>query len=94
MAMLDAALPGLAADQAPALAAAFAQRLMPMLRGAPEARLLVAPGFADATRALLPDAAITIEEDATLPAAMRVRSGDRAAPNSTSRRGGGRSAAS
>ncbi len=66
MAMLDAALPGLAAEQAPALAAAFGQRLMPMLRGAPEARLLVAPGFADATRALLPDGAIVVEEDATL----------------------------
>uniref|UniRef100_UPI0018DFB9A7 hypothetical protein n=1 Tax=Roseomonas rosulenta TaxID=2748667 RepID=UPI0018DFB9A7 len=68
LAMLDAALPGLAAGNAAGLAAAFAQRLLPMLQGAPEARLLVAPGLAEATRALLGTEGIVIEEDAALPA--------------------------
>jgi flagellar assembly protein FliH len=66
LAMLDAALPGLAAEAGAGLAATFARRLEPMLQGAPEARLLVAPGFAEPTRALLGDAGITIEEDAAL----------------------------
>ncbi|WP_230169652.1 hypothetical protein, partial [Roseomonas sp. CECT 9278] len=67
LAMLDAALPGLAAGHGGALAAGFAQRLRPMLEGAPEARLLVAPGFVDATRELLGDG-IAIAEDAGLAA--------------------------
>jgi flagellar biosynthesis/type III secretory pathway protein FliH len=65
--MLDAALPGLAAQNGAALAAAFARRLAPMLQAAPEARLLVAPGLAEPTRALLAGAAIAIAEDETLP---------------------------
>lgn len=67
LAMLDAALPGLAADNAGALAAAFAQRLQPMLEGAPEARLRVAPGLAGETRALLGASTIIVEEDPGLP---------------------------
>ena len=67
LAMLDAALPGLAAGNAAGLAAAFAQRLLPMLQGAPEARLLVAPGLAAPTQALLGSLGIVIEEDAALP---------------------------
>jgi flagellar biosynthesis/type III secretory pathway protein FliH len=67
VALLDSALPGLAAANGAALAAAFAQRLRPMLEAAPEARLLVPPGFGEATRALLSDAAIAVEEDAALP---------------------------
>lgn len=67
LAMLDAALPGLAVGNAAGLAAAFAQRLLPMLQGAPEALLLVAPGFAEATRDLV-GAGIVIVEDAALQA--------------------------
>jgi flagellar biosynthesis/type III secretory pathway protein FliH len=67
LAMLDAALPGLAAQNGAALVAAFARRLRPMLESAPEARLLVAPGLVEATRALLGTATIAIEEDAALP---------------------------
>jgi hypothetical protein len=65
--LLDAALPGMAAANGPALAAAFAQRLKPMLEAAPEARLLVAPGLGEATRALLAPLPLTIEEEAGLP---------------------------
>jgi len=68
LAMLDAALPGLAAGNAAGLAAAFARRLLPMLQGAAEARLSVAPGFADATRSVLGIDTIDIIEDAALPA--------------------------
>jgi flagellar biosynthesis/type III secretory pathway protein FliH len=68
LAMLDTALPGLAAQGGAGLAAAFAQRLAPMLQGAPQARLLVAPGFGEPTRALLGDAGIIIDEDPALPA--------------------------
>jgi flagellar biosynthesis/type III secretory pathway protein FliH len=67
LAMLDAALPGLAARNGAALAAAFANRLVPMLESAPEARLLVAGGLGEVTRGLLGPVAITIEEDAALP---------------------------
>lgn len=68
LAMLDAALPGLAADNAAALAAAFARRLAPALEVMPEARLLVPPGLAEATRALLGPVGIAVEEDPALPA--------------------------
>jgi hypothetical protein len=68
LAMLDAALPGLAAQAGAGLAAAFAQRLAPMLQGAPDARLLVARGLGEPTRALLGDMGIAIEEDPALPA--------------------------
>ncbi|MBR0678180.1 hypothetical protein GXW77_18575, partial [Roseomonas alkaliterrae] len=66
-AMLDAALPGLAAGRAPELAAAFAARIAPALECQPEARLLVPPGLAEATRARLGLMAIAIEEDPDLP---------------------------
>ncbi len=67
LSVLDAALPGLAAEHGAPLAAAFARRVAPMLEAAPEARLLVPPGAGDAVRALLGPAAIAIEEDAGLP---------------------------
>ncbi|MBR0650522.1 hypothetical protein GXW78_12680 [Roseomonas terrae] len=67
LSMLDAALPGLAADQAASLAAAFARRVAPMLEAVPEARLLVPAGFGDAVRALLAPTRIAVEEDAALP---------------------------
>jgi hypothetical protein len=57
----------MAAANGPALAAAFAGRLQPMLEAAPEARLLVAPGLGEATRALLAPLPLTIEEEAGLP---------------------------
>ena len=63
---LDAALPGLAARNGAALAAAFARRLAPMIGTVPEARILVAPGLAEETRALLGHAAFRVEEDAAL----------------------------
>ncbi len=66
LAMLDAALPGLAAQNGAALAAAFARRLSPMLEGAADARILVAPGFAPPTRALLRNDMIAVVEDETL----------------------------
>ncbi|MEO3473312.1 hypothetical protein AAFN86_15695 [Roseomonas sp. CAU 1739] len=67
IAMLDAALPGLAADHAAPLAAAFARRVAPVLEVTPEARLLVPPGLGDAVRALLGASVIAVEEDASLP---------------------------
>lgn len=67
IAMMDAALPGLAAGHAGALAAAFARRIAPALEVMPEARLLVPPGLAAETRALLGMASITVEEDPALP---------------------------
>lgn len=66
IAMLDAALPGLAAGQAPDLAAAFAARIAPALESQPEARLLVPSGLGEETRARLGLAAITVEEDPAL----------------------------
>lgn len=66
LAVLDAALPGMAAAQAPALAAAFAGRLAPVLEAEPQACLRVAPGLAAATAALLPTGGIVVEEDAAL----------------------------
>lgn len=67
IAMMDAALPGLAAGNGAALAAAFARRMAPLLEAMPEARLLVSPGFAAETRALLGLAGIAVEEDPALP---------------------------
>ena len=67
VAMMDAALPGLAAENGAALAAAFARRIAPALEAMPEARLLVPPGCAAETRALLGAATLAIEEDAALP---------------------------
>ena len=66
LSMLDAALPGLAAEQGGPLAAAFARRVAPVLESVPEARLLVPSGLGDAVRALLGASIITVEEDATV----------------------------
>ena len=66
LSVLDAALPGLAAAQAAPMAAAFAQRVAPVLAVAPEACLLVPPALAEAVRALLGATAITVEEDPSL----------------------------
>jgi hypothetical protein len=67
LSVLDAALPGLAAEHGAPLAAAFARRVAPVLEAAPEARLLVPAGLGEAVRGLLGASAITVEEDATLP---------------------------
>jgi len=66
LAMLDAALPGLAAEQGPGLAAAFAARIAPALESQPQARLLVPAGLAEQTRARLGLVSIAIEEDPAL----------------------------
>lgn len=66
IAMMDAALPGLAAANAASLAADFARRIAPALEVMPEARLLVPPGCAAQTRALLGALDIAVEEDPAL----------------------------
>lgn len=66
LAVLDAALPGLAAAHGAALAAEFARRLAPMLDASPEARILVAPGLAEDVRAMLGAAGVAVAEDAAL----------------------------
>ena len=66
LAMLDAALPGLAAGHAGPLAAEFARRLAPVLQTEAQARIFVAPGLAAETAALLGAEGLTIEEDAAL----------------------------
>jgi flagellar biosynthesis/type III secretory pathway protein FliH len=67
LAMLDAALPGLAARQSAALVADFAERLRPALAFLPEAQLHVAPKLMEEVRALVGDLAVTLVPDATLP---------------------------
>lgn len=67
LSMLDAALPGLAAEHGAPLAAAFARRVAPVLEAVPEARLLVPVGLGEAVRDLLGTSAILVEEDAALP---------------------------
>lgn len=66
IAMMDAALPGLAAENGAALAAAFARRLGPVLEAAPEPVLAVAPGFAPEVQALLGATRFEIVEDPAL----------------------------
>ncbi|MBR0672974.1 FliH/SctL family protein [Neoroseomonas soli] len=66
LSILDTALPGLAAENGAALAAGFGRRLAPLLETEPEARILVAPGLAEAARALLPMQGIAVAEDAAL----------------------------
>ena len=66
IAMLDAALPGLAAQQSAALVADFAERLRPALAFLPEARLHVAPSLMEDVRALVSDLAVTLQPDASL----------------------------
>ena len=67
LAMLDAALPGLAAQQSAALVADFADRLRPALAFLPEAHLHIAPSLMEDVRALVGDLAVTLVPDATLP---------------------------
>jgi len=66
LAMLDAALPGLAAQQSADLVADFAERLRPALGFLPEAHLHVAPGLIEDVRALVGDLAVTLVPDASL----------------------------
>ena len=66
LSMLDAALPGLAAQQSAALVADFAERLRPALAFLPEAHLHVAPCLLEDLRALLGDLAVTLVPDASL----------------------------
>ena len=66
LAMLDAALPGLASQQSAALVADFAERLRPALGFLPEAHLHVAPGLIEDVRALVGDLAVTLVPDTTL----------------------------
>jgi flagellar biosynthesis/type III secretory pathway protein FliH len=66
LAMLDAALPGLAAQQSAALVADFAERLRPALAFLPEAHLHVAPSLIEDVRALVGDLAVTLVPDAGL----------------------------
>ena len=66
LAMLDAALPGLAAQQSAALVADFAERLRPALAFLPEAHLHIAPGLIEDVRALVGDLAVTLVPDAAL----------------------------
>ena len=67
LAMLDAALPGLAAQQSAALVADFADRLRPALAFLPEAHLHIAPSLMEDVRALVGDLAVTLVPDAALP---------------------------
>ena len=66
LAMLDAALPGLAAQQSATLVADFAERLRPALAFLPEAHLHVAPSLVEHVRSLLGDLAVTLVPDAAL----------------------------
>jgi flagellar biosynthesis/type III secretory pathway protein FliH len=66
LAMLDAALPGLAAQQSAALVADFAERLRPALAFLPEAHLHVAPSLMEEVRALVGDLAVRLQPDAAL----------------------------
>ena len=66
LAMLDAALPGLAAQHSATLVADFAERLRPALAFLPEAQLHIAPNLIDDVRALIGDLAVTLVPDATL----------------------------
>ena len=66
LAMLDAALPGLAAQQSATLVADFAERLRPALAFLPEAHLHIAPSLMEDVRALVGDLAFTLVPDASL----------------------------
>lgn len=66
LAMLDAALPGLAAQQSATLVADFAERLRPALAFLPEAHLHIAPSLIEDVRALVGDLAVTLVADASL----------------------------
>ncbi|MCA3359042.1 MAG: hypothetical protein ING02_13695 [Roseomonas sp.] len=66
LAMLDAALPGLAAQQSATLVADFAERLRPALAFLPEAHLHIAPNLIEDVRLLIGDLAVTLVPDAAL----------------------------
>jgi hypothetical protein len=66
LAMLDAALPGLAAQQSAALVADFAERLRPALAFLPEAHFHIAPGLLEVVRTLVGDLAVTLVADPAL----------------------------
>lgn len=68
LAMLDMALPGMAAQQSAALIADFAERLRPALAFLPEAHLHIAPNLMEEVRALVGDLAVTLVPDAALAA--------------------------
>lgn len=63
LAMLDAALPGLAAQQSAALVADFAERLRPALAFLPEAHLHLSPALIEEVRALVGDLSVTLVAD-------------------------------
>lgn len=67
LAMLEAALPGLAARHSAELVADFAERLRPALGFLPEAHLHVSPDVLEEVRALVGDLAVTLVADAKLP---------------------------
>lgn len=66
LAMMDAALPGLAAQQSAPLIADFAERLRPALSFLPAAHLYVAPSLMDELRSLIGDLAVTLVADPQL----------------------------
>ena len=66
LAMLDAALPGLAARQSANLVAAFAERLRPALGFLPQAHLHVSPALLEDIRALIGDMAVALVPDPKL----------------------------
>jgi flagellar assembly protein FliH len=66
LAMLDAALPGLAAQQSATLVADFAERLRPALAFLPEAHLHIAPNLVEDVRPLIGDLAVTLVPDAAI----------------------------
>ncbi len=68
LAMLDTALPGLAAERAPDLLQRLAEQLLPRLKLLPAPRFVVAPGLAAALAPILGDLDVALAEDAALPA--------------------------
>lgn len=66
LAMLDAALPGLAARHSATLVADFAERLRPALSFLPAAHLHVAPSLVQDIQALIGDLAVTLVADPSI----------------------------
>jgi flagellar biosynthesis/type III secretory pathway protein FliH len=66
LAMLDAALPGLAAQQGATLVADFAERLRPALAFLPAAHVYVNPALIEDVRQLIGDLAVTLAAEATI----------------------------
>ena len=67
LAMLEAALPGLAARHAPETLATLAASLLPRLRLLRAPRLFVAPGLAEAIAPVVQGLSLTIAEDPAMP---------------------------